>query len=385
MTTFFNRRRGGRVLASLAVATALLGTACGSDSDTSSSGSTDSDTPAADSGLTPVRLQLQWFPQSQFAGYYAALGEGYYEEEGLDVEILAGSVEIVPQTVVDSSQAEFAVSWVPKTLASIEQGADLVEIGQIFQRSGTTQVAWADSGIATAKDLADTKVGNWGYGNEFELLAGLKKAGIDPDTGVEMVQQNFDMTALINKEIDSAQAMTYNEFGLLLQTTDPETGELFQKEQFSVVNWNDEGTAMLNDALWAGGEWLEDEANAEITVKFLKASIKGWAFCRDNVEKCVQHVVDAGTELDELHMTYMLNEVNDLVWPSPDGAGQIDEDSWKTTIDISLDSELITADPGTDVYDLSFLETALAELEAEGVDVKGLGFTKVETDLSGAK
>jgi NitT/TauT family transport system substrate-binding protein len=49
--------------------------------------------------LTPVRVQLQWVAQSQFAGYYAALAEGYYEDEGLDVTILEGAPDIVPQQV----------------------------------------------------------------------------------------------------------------------------------------------------------------------------------------------------------------------------------------------------------------------------------------------
>src|ERR687891_658852 len=87
--------------------------------------------------LTPVRLQLQWVAQSQFAGYFAAKDLGFYEEEGLDLTILEGAVEIVPQQVVASDGAEFGIAWVPKVLESNEQGVNLVNIAQIFQRSGT--------------------------------------------------------------------------------------------------------------------------------------------------------------------------------------------------------------------------------------------------------
>ena len=79
--------------------------------------------PAASGELTKVRLQLQWVTQSQFAGYYAALDQGFYKDEGLDVEILEGAVEIVPQQVVAAGEAEFGIAWVPKVLASREQGA----------------------------------------------------------------------------------------------------------------------------------------------------------------------------------------------------------------------------------------------------------------------
>jgi len=88
-----------------------------------------------------VKLQLQWFAQAQFAGYYAALKQGYFKDEGLDVTILEGGTDIVPQTVLANNQADFAIAWVPKALASREQGAGITDVGQIYQRSGTLQVS----------------------------------------------------------------------------------------------------------------------------------------------------------------------------------------------------------------------------------------------------
>ena len=92
---------------------------------------------AAGGGPTKVKLQLQWFTQAQFAGYFAAVDQGFYRDEGLDVEILEGGVDIVPQTVLAQGQADYAIAWVPKALASREQGAQITDVGQIFQRSGT--------------------------------------------------------------------------------------------------------------------------------------------------------------------------------------------------------------------------------------------------------
>lgn len=123
--------------------------------------------------LTEVKLQLQWVAQSQFAGYYAAVAQGFYEEEGLDVTILEGAVDIVPQ-VVASGGAQFGIAWVPKVLASREEGADLVNIAQIFQRSGTLEVSFVDKDITSVADLAGMRVGTWGFGNEHELFAALR-------------------------------------------------------------------------------------------------------------------------------------------------------------------------------------------------------------------
>jgi NitT/TauT family transport system substrate-binding protein len=168
--------------------------------------------PAASGGLTTVKLQLQWFYQAQFAGYISAVDQGFYKEQGLDVQLLEGAVDIVPQTVLAQGKADYAVAWVPKALASREQGANITDVGQIFARSGTYQVAWKDSGITSPANFKGKKIGTWGFGNEFELFAGMTKASLDPGKDVTLVQQQFDMQALLKKEIDAAQAMSYNEY-----------------------------------------------------------------------------------------------------------------------------------------------------------------------------
>ena len=141
-------------------------------------------------------MQLQWVTQAQFAGYFAAKDQGFFKKHGLDVDILEGAVDIVPQTVLAQGNADFAIAWVPKALASREQGANITDIAQIFQRSGTLQISFKDKNITTATALKGKTVGNWGFGNEFELFAGMTKAGLNPGSDVKLVQQEFNMTAL---------------------------------------------------------------------------------------------------------------------------------------------------------------------------------------------
>src|SRR5690606_34993373 len=169
--------------------------------------------------LVPIRLQLQWVAQSQFAGYYAALDQGFYEEEGLDVTILEGAVEIVPQQVVASGGAEFGIAWVPKVLESREAGADLVNIAQVFQRSGTLEVSFVDTGIESVEDFRGMRIGTWGFGNEHELFAAMRAVDIDPNNpdDVTIIQPPVDMSLLHNGELDAADAMPYNESAQSLQ------------------------------------------------------------------------------------------------------------------------------------------------------------------------
>ena len=134
---------------------------------------------ASTAAKIPISLQLQWFPQAQFAGYFAALDKGYYADEGLDVTILPGAVDIVPATVVAGGAAQFGISWVPRMLAPREAGADVQVIAQVFQRSATTQVSFKTSNISAVTDFKGKKIGSWGFGNEFELLAGMAAKSSD--------------------------------------------------------------------------------------------------------------------------------------------------------------------------------------------------------------
>ena len=255
-----------------------------------------------------------------------------------------------------------------------------MNVAQVFQRSGTLQVSFADSGITSPEDFAGANIGSWGFGNEFELLAGSRSAGLEPGEDFEIVQQNFDMLALINGEIDAAQAMIYNEYAQVLETVNPETGELFTADDLTIIDWNDVGTAMLQDAIWASGERLSDGAYQDQTTRFIAASLEGWAWCRDNGDACVDTVLNNGTTLGESHQAWQLNEVNALIWPSPGGAGVMDADLWQQTVDVSVAEGVLTGEPADGVFTTEFSEAALDLLD--GVDTVGDGFERIEVTLN---
>lgn len=345
--------------------------------------------PTTSGGVTTVKLQLQWFVQAQFAGYLAAVEKGFYREQGLDVQILEGGVDIVPQTVLAQGNADYAVSWVPKALASREQGVGITEIAQIFQRSGTYQVSFASSNIKTPADLTGKKVGNWGFGNEFELFAGMTKAGLNPAKDVTLLQQQFDMQALLKGDIDAAQAMSYNEYAQLLEAKNPKTGALYTPADFTVLNWNEVGTAMLQDALWANTAKLtSDKAYQETTVKFLTASLKGWIYCRDHAQECATLVVAKGSKLGASHQLWQMNEVNKLIWPSTNGIGLLDEAAWKSTVDIALTTKnlegatVLTKQPEGTAYTNEYVQKALEALKTSGGEVTGGTFTPAVVTLT---
>jgi NitT/TauT family transport system substrate-binding protein len=335
--------------------------------------------------MASVRLQLQWVPQAQFAGYFAAVEQGYYEAAGIDLTIVPGGPDVIPQAAGSAADGpEFTISWVPKVLEARigTPASDLVNIAQVFQRSGTLSVSWKDSNITSPADFAGKKVGVWDFGNEFEVTAAAKKAGLEQGTDYEKVIQPFDMTLLLSRQIDVAEAMIYNEYAQVLEAENPETGQLYQPTDLNVINYNDEGTAMLQDAIFARASWLAQEGNEDIARNFLKASFQGWIYCRDNPDDCIQYTVNAGSTLGAGHQAWMMNEINPLIWPSPNGIGIMDPALWQQTVDVSIGAGIITEAPPADAYRTDLAQSAIDELAAADVDVNGASFAKGTVEVT---
>jgi len=333
--------------------------------------------------LTNVTLQLKWVPQAQFAGYYAALDMGFYKQAGLNVTIKPGGPDIIPEQVVASGQAQFGLDWLPSLLAARDKGTDLVNIAQVFARSGMTQLTWKSSGITTIAGMKDKKVANWLGGNQYELFAALTKAGMNPEKneGVTIVQQPFDMNLFLNKQVDSASAMTYNELAQVLETKNPATGKLYQLSDLNVIKMQSVGTGMLEDGIFSTGSWLKSPANQATAIKFIGASLAGWIWCRDHVAQCVNFTLKAGPTLPKGHQTWQMNEINKLIWPNASGIGIMNKADYTRTAAISKQFGVVSKTP-SGAYRTDLATKAVAQLKANGLDVYGKKYKPIVVKLT---
>ena len=332
--------------------------------------------------LTKVTIQLKWVTQAQFAGYYAAKAKGYYKAAGLDVTLKVGGPDIVNEQTVLSKQAEFGVNWFPSLLANRDQGNNLVNIAQVFARSGTTEVTFKKSGIDTFAKMRGKKFGVWIFGNEFEQRAALVKYGMNPDRDVNLVQQQFDMVAFLQGEIDAASAMTYNELAQVLETKNPATGQLYKLSDLNVFKYSTLGTAMLQDGIFVRGGWIAQKKNQALAVRFLEATFKGWIYCRDHYKECVNIVVKQGTALPKGHQTWQMNEINALVWPNKLGIGVMNPVDYAKTAAISYKFDVIKEPASQASYRTDLAKKAVANLRKQGLDVNGKKFKKATVVLT---
>jgi NitT/TauT family transport system substrate-binding protein len=259
-------------------------------------------------GLDEITIQLKWLPQAQFMGYYVAAARGYYEAERLKVNIVPGGGDITEVNAVYSGQVDVGVTWVSNLIVARANGLDLINVAQIYQRSGLVLVAKKESGVASGKDIANaTRVGNWMGGNEYEIKALFNVLnGVDNDK--PLIQQGFDMNDFDNGNITAASAMTYNELGLVVNNYE---GALGYGDRVNIIDMNTEGVAMLEDCMFVKESWARE--NRDKLVRFIRASLKGWNDACANPDEAAEIVFRAGSSVSAPHQRYMASEVAKLV------------------------------------------------------------------------
>ena len=342
----------------------------------SSGGTTASSAPPSAAAMTKVKIVLQWVTQAQFAGYYAAVAKGYYKNLGLDVTIIPGGPDVTPEQLVLGGQADFGASPLTRTLAAHLTGADLVSVAEIIQHSPVTMISFKEAGIATPADMKGKTIGSWLGGNESDVFACLRKNNIDPSKDVTVVKEGFDMSQLLNHEVQAAQALTYNEYAQILETNNPATGALYQPSELNVIKIDDCGTSTSQDQIFTTGALIKK--SPDTVQRFLEATFRGWIYCRDNPSDCVSIVLAAGSALGQSHQEWQMNEVNALIWPSTNGIGvPYDDKIMPRSVDIAVTYKVIPNAPPDDSWiNLSFAKKANETLKAAGLDINGAGFKK---------
>ena len=167
------------------------------------------------------------------------------------------------------------------------------------------------------------------------------------------------MNAFLQRKIDAAAAMTYNELAQVLEAKKP-SGGLYT----------------LKDADWIA-------SNRDVAVRFIAASDRGWIYCRDHVQECTNIVVKNGTALPAGHQLWQMNEINKLIWPNAGGIGIMNAAAFKQTAAIALKYKVIKKPQTAKAYDATLAKAALQYLKnhVKGIDVTGKGYKPITVTL----
>ncbi|MGH6809617.1 MAG: ABC transporter substrate-binding protein [Ensifer adhaerens] len=274
-----------------------------------------------------VTLQLKWVTQAQFAGYYVAKDKGFYEEEGLDVDIKPGGPDIAPAQVIAGGGADVVVDWMPSALATREKGVPLVNIAQPFKKSGMMLTCLKESGVTSPDKFKGHTLGVWFFGNEYPFLSWMAHLKIPTDggpDGVTVLKQGFNVDPLIQKQAACISTMTYNEYWQVIDAG-------IKPDDLVTFQYEDQGVATLEDGLYVLEDKLKDPAFKEKMVKFVRASMKGWKYAEENPDEAAGIVLenDSTGAQTEKHQKRMMGEVAKLTAGSN---GALDEADYKRTV-----------------------------------------------------
>ncbi|MFM2485330.1 ABC transporter substrate-binding protein [Celerinatantimonas yamalensis] len=295
--------------------------------------------------MDKVTLQLKWLPQAQFAGYYVAKEKGFYKDHGIEVTIKPGGTDISPVQVIAGHSADVIVDWMPDALAARESGVPLVNIAQIYNRSGMMLTCKKSSGIHSPADLKGKTLGVWYGGNEYPFFNWMAKLGLKPGKDIHILKQGFNVDPLLRGQADCISAMNYNEYWQLIDAG-------MKPDQLISFPYEDEGVSTLEDGLYVLAPDLKKPAFVSKMAKFLAGTFEGWNYAVKHPEEAAKIVVAqdmSGAATLAVQQRQMENVAKLITYANTDKMGYLEPKAYHRTINMLLNSgkaTVIKKDPG---------------------------------------
>lgn len=273
-------------------------------------------------------MQLRWYHQYQFAGFYAAKHKGFYKDAGFDVEIIAGSPHIQPVDEVLSGNADFAEANSEVLLGQL-QGKPLVALAAMFQHSPSVLLTMADSGITKAEQLKGKNVMLAGGIHDSDLIAMFRVVGLA--TGdINIVNSSFNLDDLVQGKTDAFNSYLTNEPFYLKE----------QGKAYNIISPMDYGIDFYSDILFTSENRAKN--NPESVHRFTQASIKGWQYAVNHSEEIIQVIMDEYNQEKSLgHMRFEALTINSLVKSELLPIGHIFPQRLEKMADVFIEQKMI--------------------------------------------
>ena len=273
---------------------------------------------------SPIRLQLAWSHQSQFAGIYVAQLRKHFRNEGVDLIVFPGGSGINPIHELQVGNADVAISWFNNAYELSTPDKPVTNIAQIFSGSGLNIACRISSGVYSPADLQGKKIGIWGIGDQKIVHEWLDHLKIPKDS-VEVVYQQPDGQDLIDGKVACATIMTYNEYWNILRSG-------IADSDLVIVDPQTYGVFNLEDGLYVMRERLDDPLFREQMVRLIRALRKGWMEARIAPSLAAQAVQSYAPRLDPMQQLHELQVVLDLIPKDKQQFGLLDLSKYKNSV-----------------------------------------------------
>lgn len=281
-------------------------------------------------GLERVTLTLDWYPNADHAGIYAAQAEGFFEEAGLEVEIQQPSDPTAVLQLVAAGQSEFGVSYENEMTNAAARDVPVRSVMAIMQEPLNSIISLEEAGITSPEDLAGKTVGYAGQSFGSAVLdTVLREAGEDPSS-VEKINVGLDLRpALISERVDAVVDAYWNIEAVELAQEGFETN-VIRLPEVGVPNYNELVVA-------TSGSYAEE--NPDLVRRFVGALVEGHRYALENPEAARDALLAANEELDP----EVAEETVGLTVPlfEAERIGYQDPEEWRAYVDWAVENGVL--------------------------------------------
>lgn len=300
---------------------ALLVNACGSNNQTEK-----------------ITVQLSWFHSVEYAGFYAAMEEGYYAEENIEVNLVAGSPTINALAEVGSGNAQFGVGTGDSLIIEKSNGQDFLGVATIFRNNPLVVMSLSNGNVKKPEDLVGKTVGviapDLSTGYDVQLLALLKTLNVDSSSMTFIpISDYHGANELTSGNMDAMSGM--------FATNEPVQAEM-DGDALNLIYYKDYGVDVYSNVIFTTGEFAKN--NPDLVARFVRATMKGYQFSIENPEKAAEFSAKFDPTLDVAFQTLTMNAQIPFIATGDAPIGSMDADVWETTQRILLDFDLIPAE-----------------------------------------
>ncbi|MEM9026169.1 MAG: ABC transporter substrate-binding protein [Verrucomicrobiota bacterium] len=280
--------------------------------------------------LDQVSFQPDWFPNGQFAGFFAAQENALYAEHSLKVQLNTFSFGTDFLERVAHNEAQFGTAEAYILVNAIARGQPLVALGAVLKKSPAGYLYLKKSGIYSAKDFSNKRVGIHAYAEEL-LPYFLRKAKIDARSVTPVKVQN-DIQMLIRGEIDLLQGYAIDEFLELQRLTTKPAG---------FITFEALGLPMYSMVIYTSRTFAEE--NPETIANFMTATAEGWQHAlnhpEDSAKTLSKQAYNKATPLD--HLEEQINALRPFILQPDQEILKTDRAFWEGMLHSFLESKLI--------------------------------------------
>lgn len=292
--------------------------------------------------LTPVTLQLSWTHSSQFAGYYAADQLGYYAEEGLEILFIEGGPTVDRMKAVLDGTAQFGIGGGTNLIEARLEGHQVVGIAAILRRDPLAFFSLTSSGITRPQDFEGKVVQVYVRTRPY-LYPMLARVGLSPEQIIEANDAVFD--DLYSGKVDVAMGFVTTQLPAV-QRAGYEVNTIYP---------DDYGVHFMSDVIFATDTFIAQ--NNDLTLRFLRATLKGWTYSVENPEEAAAFVTQYKPQADLAYETAILIASLPYINTGEDHIGWMKPEVWAGMEQILREQGVLTQPVDiTQVYTLQFLE-----------------------------